>query len=68
MASPLGVAASTAAGALDGRVVDLRHLFDSYPSPTFLGLVHQNETGAAIIAQRIFSDPLPVLRSRVSSR
>ena len=41
---------------LDGAVVDLRHMFDDTQEPVFLGLVHQNEAGAAAVARQRSSD------------
>jgi len=61
--SPFAQAIDAAIAQLGDRVVSLRHLFDDDPEPVFLGLIHQNEDGARAVAERIYEDLRPKLRS-----
>ncbi|QXC62425.1 hypothetical protein KSP35_06385 [Aquihabitans sp. G128] len=63
MASPIGQALDAMSAGLVGHVTDLRHLFDDDSPPVFLGLVHQNEEGARLVAERIYQDLRPQIRA-----
>jgi hypothetical protein len=63
MGSPFAIAGETATKKLGSKVTDIRHLFDDFPEPVFIGLVHMNEMGAAITAQTIFRQVLPDLQA-----
>lgn len=55
MGSPLAVALRIMAEELAGDgVTNLRPVFERYPRPVFLGVVHQSEEGAALTAQAIY--------------
>jgi lysophospholipase L1-like esterase len=62
MSSPFAVALESAAARLAGRSRNLRPEFVGVDQPMFLGLVHQNETGARLTAEAIFRYLSPTVR------
>jgi lysophospholipase L1-like esterase len=56
LASPLAASAAEASARVDGPFLDLRGLFADHDEPTFLGLVHQNEEGARVVAEAIYAE------------
>lgn len=63
--SPLATALDRTARALEPRVHNLRPLFVRAPEPTFLGMVHQSEAGARIVAEAMFEQLRPQLEGLV---
>lgn len=68
LGSPFATALDEANRRLEGRVDSLRSLFTDSDEPVFLGLVHQNERGAQVVAQRILPDLVGALRSGAIDR
>ena len=60
--SPLAIALDRMSSELEDEVVNLRPLFEDEDRPAFVGLVHQNEWGAAQAANAIYTELLPTLR------
>lgn len=52
--SPFAEALDTMEQTIGDRTISLRPLFRDAPDPVFVGLVHQNERGAAAVASRIY--------------
>lgn len=66
--SPFARALRAVVEDLGDGVVDLRGLFADHPRPVFLGLIHQNEEGAQVVADALLDELQPILDAAAPAR